>query len=208
MKTERIDEGLFRLLVPFEDGINTTVYVAFCDGDVVLIDSATHASDADDYILPALSELGVMSEQVTFLLLTHPHRDHAGGTVRLLECLPNVQVRASFFVEHERFSYLKDGEILAGRLQAVLLPGHTQNSFGFLDLKTKTLLSGDCLQLKGVGKYRKGISLPLIYRQSIDKLKQMDICRIVASHEYDPLGSVAEGKERVMSYLETCLEFG
>jgi glyoxylase-like metal-dependent hydrolase (beta-lactamase superfamily II) len=101
---------------------------------------------------------------------------------------------------------LTDGEKLLGCLQVVSLPGHTKNSVGFLDLRSKTLLSGDCLQLKGIGKYRNGISRPAEYIQSIKRLQEMDIECIVAAHEYDPLGSIADGKAEVSQYLELCLQ--
>ena len=207
MKIEQIDVGLFRILVPFEDEITTTVYVVLEGRKVVLIDSATKESDVDQFIFPALREIGVTTDQIAFLLLTHSHLDHAGGATGILRRLPGVQLRASFRMDHPRYTCLRDGEIVFERLQTLLLPGHTEDSLGFFDLRTKTLLSGDCLQLKGIGKYRNGISFPRQYRQSIERLKKMDICRIVAAHEYDPLGSVAQGKREVLEYLQACLDF-
>ena len=206
MKIEKIDHGLFRLLIPFEEEITTTVYAVENEGDVYLIDSATYAEDVDRWILPALQALGIGLERVRALLLTHDHSDHAGGAERLLECLPNAALRASFSVKSPRFSMLSDGELLTKELQALMLSGHTENSMAFLHIPTKTLLSGDCLQLKGIGKYRSGVSFPDWYRSSIRRLKEMDLERIVAAHEYDPLGSVAEGKEAVTAYLDACLE--
>ena len=34
----------------------------------------------------------------------------------------------------------------------------------------------------------------------------MNVARIVAAHEFDPLGSLAEGREAVEIYLSTCAE--
>ena len=78
---------------------------------------------------------------------------------------------------------------------------------GYYDVKTKTLLSGDCLQLGGVGKYTNGIAYADPYRASIEKLRSMDILRIVAAHDYVPLGAIAEGREAVRLYLDKCLEY-
>ena len=75
----------------------------------------------------------------------------------------------------------------------------------FLDLPTGTLLSGDCLQLFGVGKYRSGIGYPYLYRRSVERLRGMELSQIVAAHEYDPLGSIARGKEEIEAYLSPCL---
>ena len=96
MIAQRIDEGLYRILIPFENEITTTVYVVSCDDEVILIDAATYGSDVDDFILPALNEIGVEASKVTCLLLSHPHVDHSGGAQRLLERLACAQPRASF----------------------------------------------------------------------------------------------------------------
>ena len=201
---EKIEDGLFRLKVPFED-LTTTVYFAVCETGTVIIDSATYASDADTYILPALDELGIRREDVKLLALTHRHGDHAGGASRLLEVLPWIVIR-SFAPLKVPSVLLEDGELLLDRLQVVHLPGHSKDSAGYLDVTTGTLLSGDCLQLKGIGKYRNGISDREQYVASIQKLREMDIQKIVAAHEYDPLGSVADGAKEVQAYLDACIE--
>lgn len=206
MSFERIENHLFRILVPFED-LTTTVYVAIYEEGVAIIDSATYPSDVDTYILPALEELGIDFSRVRFLLLTHRHGDHAGGIGRLSECFAGARVGAFPNPDHPERKQLADREILLGGLQVLYLPGHCKDSVGFLDLKTKTLLSGDCLQLKGIGKYRNGVKFRDAYEESVNKLKKMDIARIVAAHEYDPLGSIAEGKEAVNAYLDACLRF-
>ena len=61
-------------------------------------------------------------------------------------------------------------------------------------------------RLDGVGKYRNGIGDAELYIASVNKLKKMDIQRIVAAHEYDPFGSIAEGKDAVKEYLHKCIE--
>ena len=205
MKLEKMGMGLYRLFIPFED-LTTTVYIVKSQFGAAIIDSATYPSDVDDYILPALDALGLERDEIQYLLLTHAHGDHAGGIARLSECIPKAVVRASFEHPLQKEPLLSDGERLLDRLQVVSLPGHTQNSVGYLDLITNTLLSGDCLQLKGIGKYRNGVRYPELYRQSIERVKQLGIDRIVAAHEYDPLGSIAEGKDAVLAYLQTCLD--
>ena len=202
---EKIDEGLFRLLVPFEE-ITTTVYFAVTKQGAAIIDAATYSSDVDDYILPALQALKIQENEVCRLLLTHPHSDHAGGAKRLVEQLPHLSVCAAYLSDLPNFTKIVDGEIILDCLQAVVLPGHTENSTAFLDLRSNTLLSGDCLQLKGIGKYVHGVTLPKRYKASVERLKTMPISRIVAAHEYEPLGSKAEGKEEVERYLIACLD--
>lgn len=205
MSIDRIDEGIYRVLIPFEDDITTTVYVAVGDGGVALIDSATRPSDVDDHIIPALRELGISLDRVKYLLLTHSHEDHAGGAERLSGLLPDAVIGSAFERDKPRSIRLADGDVILDRLQVVALPGHTLDCIALYDTKTKTLLSADCLQLYGVGKYRRGVGYRDLYRSSIDKLRRMEIYRIVAAHEYDPLGSVAEGESAVTEYLDTCL---
>ncbi|MBQ9806743.1 MAG: MBL fold metallo-hydrolase [Clostridia bacterium] len=205
MKLEALGAGLYRLLIPFED-LTTTVYIVKSDFGAAIIDSATYPSDVDGYILPALDALCLEHNEIKYLLLTHEHGDHAGGVGRLSERFPKAPVRASFDHALQKEVPLSDGEVLLDRLQVISLPGHTKNSVGYLDIPTKTLLSGDCLQLRGIGKYRNGVRYPELYIQSIEKLKHKEIDRIIAAHEYDPLGSVAEGKCEVGAYLEKCLE--
>ncbi len=205
MLAERITDHLYRVHIPFEE-LTTTVYVAAYSEGAILIDSATYASDVDTYILPALNELGISHADVKILVLTHNHGDHGGGLPRLAEVFPRAAIRAFEPLSFPAYRPLTDGEVLLSHLQVVHLPGHTRQSVGYFDLDTKTLLSGDCLQLGGIGKYRNGIGYPAFYMDSIEKLRGMDIERIVAAHEFDPLGSLAEGREAVKRYLDTCAE--
>ena len=205
MLAEYIDLGLYRLRIPFEE-LYTTVYFVISGQGCAVIDSGTYPSDVEEYILPALSELGVCKDDVKLLLLTHDHGDHAGGIVTLSGYFPDAKIGACF-TKRVDFSPLADGDVLLGRLQAVHLFGHTKNSVGYYDLETKTLLSGDCLQLGGVGKYTNGIGYADLYRASIEKLRSMDVLRIVAAHDYEPLGAIADGREDVKRYLDTCLEY-
>jgi glyoxylase-like metal-dependent hydrolase (beta-lactamase superfamily II) len=77
---------------------------------------------------------------------------------------------------------------------------------GYLDRQTGTLLSGDTLQLFGISRYRNGIRYPRLYRETVERIRQMPLLRIIASHEYDPLGACAEGRDAIEEYLNTCLQ--
>ena len=202
---DKISDGLYRLRVPFED-ITTSVYFFLNDKGAVIIDSATYPSDADEYIIPAMNELGISVKDVKVLALTHIHSDHAGGIERLSYLIPNAKVMAPFEMNVPNFLRIMDQDMFLDELMAIRLPGHSKNSVGYLDIRTNTLLSGDCLQLLGIGKYRDGIAYPELYISSVKRLKCMDIKRIVAAHEYDPLGSVAEGESEVENYLNMCID--
>ena len=201
--TEKITDGIYRLLVPFEE-LTTTVYIEKRDTGVGLIDSATYPSDADGYIIPALRELGLDPRDVRYIALTHRHGDHAGGAPRLLELCKAARLYANPCEGVADALPIRDGDTIGG-LVAIHLPGHTEGSTAFYDPAEGVLLSGDCLQLRGVGKYRKGVTLPTLYRASVERLGRMDVRRIVAAHDYDPLGSIADGREAVARYLDECL---
>lgn len=205
MNFEMVDRGICRILVPLGT-LHTTVYLYVCQEGTAIIDSATYPSDMDLYVLPVIEQLQIRQEDVNYLLLTHDHFDHIGGLQRLRELYPNATVGAAFSVEEGKTMKLTDWQRIMGNLYALSLPGHTENTLGFYDFAAKTLLSGDCLQLDGVGKYRNGVKDLQQYKASVNKLKQMDIRRIVAAHEYDPLGSIAEGTAAVQQYLDLCVE--
>ena len=206
MKIDHICPNLYRIQIPFED-IYTSVYVVRTQKSTAIIDSGADASDTDQCILPALQQLGIAPEDVRFLLLTHAHGDHAGGLNRLAAHFPQALIYASFPIDLPRYNPLHDNEILMQDLRVISLPGHVDHSVGFLHLPSGTLLSGDCLQLKGIGKYRKNIADRDAYENSVHKLLNMNLNRIIAAHEFDPLGSVADGRQAVRLYLEKCLEF-
>lgn len=200
MRAESVAEGILRLKVPFEE-LYTAVFFVQGKEEWAVIDTATTCEDVDTYILPALNRL---PKRATHLLLTHGHADHAGGAERLLEAYPDLRLYTAEDWKKTPFSTLSDGALLLGRLQTVFLTGHSKRSVGYFDLPTGTLISGDCLQQAGVGKYTNGISDPEAYLASIERLRRMPIERIVASHDYVPLGAIAEGRDAVARYLDVC----
>ena len=63
-------KNIYRLKVPFED-LYTSVFLIKTKQGNALVDCATYASDVDDYIVPALSMLGLRLEDIAYLILTH-----------------------------------------------------------------------------------------------------------------------------------------
>lgn len=206
MRFEAIEKGIFLLKVPFED-LYTSVYAVKEGEEIAVIDTATTDFDVDTYIVPALEKL-ISSEGGTlrYILLTHSHGDHAGGAPRLAAYFPDVPVCAFQEMDFPVFHRLSDGEEIMRRFRVIHLPGHTAYSVGYFDIQNRLLLSGDCLQLRGVGKYTNGVSDREAYFASISRLKAMRIDCIVASHDYVPLGSTARGEKEVIRYLDACKE--
>lgn len=202
---ERISEGIRRLKVPFEN-IYTAVFLLENDGKSILFDTATTESDCTQYILPALSELGVEPD---YLVCSHLHEDHAGGLPKLAETFPSARVAVysrSFSLGSRSILRLEDGELLLDRYRVLNLKGHTDDSIALYDIQNCVLLTADCLQLYGISRYGTGIGEPQEYLHSIQRVRDLEVRLLVTSHEYVPLGSVARGKEEVDAYLKVCEE--
>ena len=130
----------------------------------MLVDCATTAEDAE-IILGAADSMGIDRNKITHILLTHAHGDHAGGLRHLLPKLPNATVCAGsrYAADRlglERFLLLSVGQRVADGIDAVSLSGHSSDSVGYLDTESMTLITGDAVQLCGVGRY--GCGLPTV----------------------------------------------
>lgn len=68
----------------------TSVYLVVENNFAAIVDAG--AQSAAPYILEALEEAGIPFENVKYIILTHAHLDHSGGTARLLEHCPNAEV--------------------------------------------------------------------------------------------------------------------
>ena len=193
MEFERINDSILRLCVPF-DNIYTSVFAVDAGGKWLLFDCGSDDYDVNSIIIPAVKRLGIIPEMI---FVSHSHGDHAGGLDALVKEYPHACVK--------RFddNSASDGESVLGCLKLLNLKGHSEDSGALLDERSGTLLSGDSLQLWGVGKYGIGVSDPHKYIASIDRLLRMNLKTVVASHDYYPLGFIAEGKA-VLEYLEEC----
>ena len=169
-------------------------------GEYTLIDSGFDEHMVVQQLLPSLQALSVPLSKIRRLLLTHSHGDHMDGLPTLLPHIPHVEIYA-----HESISVrthtLTDG-MRIGDIQAVYMPGHTVDGFGFVDVRTNSLISGDGLQLWGIEGFGTGADLPNEYLQTHDKLLAMDICNIFSSHPYDFLGERALGCENSKAYIQ------
>ncbi len=205
----KCDENIYKLEVPFYN-IYTAVFMVKNGDKTIIIDTADKVEDAENYILPALKEIGVKKESVTAILLTHTHGDHTGGAARLAAACENAKIYS--FADHNpyskdrEFKVINDGEIIEDCIKAVTLKGHENNSGGYLCLPSKTFISGDSIQLYGLDVYAMGIGFPKEYLSSLKKLLKMDMRKILASHEYSPLGSEATRKSEVKRYLRCAKE--
>ena len=201
--------GIYRLVVPFLD-IYTTIFLVETEEGWVVFDTATYPEDMDNYLVPALRELGV--EKPAWVVVSHNHRDHGGGLARFAELFPETPIAAGSTacgvrVPGREVRVLADGETLVGPLKAVMIPGHTADAVGILDTRTNTLLSGDGLQLYGIygsGAWGANIGLIPEHLKAGEKLQGLNLQTILASHNYHPCDWRADGKEAVADYIAQC----
>ncbi len=212
-KYEKINDGIYRLEIPFKD-IYTTVYTVHTPEGVVLFDTATFDEDVENYIIPFLKELKVTKDMLKYIFISHKHGDHAGGLKKLLETYPDVCILSRSSKLKEEYAgfnvvALEDGDVFLNVLKLVTIPGHTKDSSGVLDTRTKTLISGDSLQLYGIygsGKWGANIRLIGEHINAVDKLRSMDIDTILTAHDYHPCGHMYSGKKEVLYALDMCVE--
>jgi len=196
MKFEREVGNIYRLKVPF-DNIYTSVFLIKTERGNVLVDCATTKQDVDEWIVPALSEIRLSITDIKYLVLTHKHRDHAGGKERLLELNPRLEI----------IDRLRDD--FANGLTTYEMKGHTLDCIGILDMQSSTLISGDGLQGYGVEKYRCSLKSNEEYIKTIEKIRQdKRIKNILFSHAYEPwCKDVAFGREEVERCLLDCINY-
>lgn len=193
MKFERETENIYRLRVPFED-LYTSVFLLEGEDGYALVDCATTESDVDGVIRPALLSQGLDLCDIKYLILTHRHGDHAGGSARILAHNPHIAVICG------------DMDLSFSDFALYALPGHTLDMIGVLSLRSGTLISGDGLQGAGVGKYRCSLESEAEYFATIEKIRgDARVKNLLFSHAYEPwYKDGALGRDTVMQCLADC----
>lgn len=209
---QKINENIYRITIPYKD-IFTTVYTIKTDNGILLFDAGSYDEDIENYILLALSVLEISADLIKYVFVSHNHKDHAGGLCAFMKKFPNTCIISrchKIKEEYARYNVLTplDNDVVLDVLQIITIPGHTQDSSAIYDTRTKTLISGDSLQLYGIfgsGYWGSNITYPKEYFDAIDKLRKMDIQHILTAHDYHPYGYSYVGKEAVSKALDACI---
>ncbi len=187
---QKEENGIYRLTVPFE-AIYTSVFALTNGNKWLLCDTASNEFDVENYILPALCDLGALPD---YIFISHSHKDHAGGLNSLRKAFPNAKI-------------ITEPAVLFDRFYVISLKGHSEDSLAVFDIETKTLLSFDCLQQRGIDKYVNGISNRAEYLKSIEKVRNLKVERIIFSHDYIPCGYSVRGKREIENALNVCKDY-
>jgi glyoxylase-like metal-dependent hydrolase (beta-lactamase superfamily II) len=199
------------MTIPYKD-IFTTVYVIKTDEGALLFDCATTEADVNLRIAPMLSDLGVNREELKYVFISHNHADHAGGAPYLASLYPN----AVFLARSEKFAeanpnanikMMKEGETYLGCLTVHEIPGHSLDSSAIYDERTKTLITGDSLQLYGIfgsQDWGSNIALAAEHLAALEPIYALDVEEIYTAHDFHPYGMCFIGKAAVKAALDAC----
>ena len=193
--------------VPYKD-IYVGIYVIKLEGGAVLFDTAANAFDVDNYIAPALEQLGV---KPNYVFISHHHADHSGGLARVAELYPEATIVSRSDKLKETYPGIlcpSDGEMLTACLQVITIPGHTPDSAALLDLRTNTLITGDCLQSYGIygsGYWYGAVTYTAQHYAAVRKLRAIPIEHIATAHDYHPVGQFSLGMDAVAARLDSCI---
>ena len=213
MEYTKINENIYRMKLPYKD-IFTTVYVVKTPDGALLFDTATFETDVTEHISPMLTELGVGGEELKYIFVSHNHRDHAGGIPYLAALYPNATVltRSEALVEAYptlNIKMMRGGDTILGVLVVHEIPGHSLDSSAIYDSRTKTLITGDSLQLYGIfgsQDWGSNIALAAEHLSALKPLYNIDIEEIHTAHDFHPYGISYIGKDAVKAALDACRE--
>lgn len=204
MSFEKISDGIHKMNIPYQDGF-TSVFALENGGRWILADFGASDSDGEKYIIPAVRQIGFVPE---ILLCSHIHEDHSGGIKIIANEFPNAVISAYpkyFKLDGASVHYVSDGEILLDRYKVVDMRGHTGDSIGILDTQNAVLLTFDALQGYGIEAYGANVDNAEEYVKTLKRVSKMSLNGIIASHEFEPFGSTAFGREAVEKYISASM---
>ena len=204
-----IIEGIHRVDEASSNMAHSNVYLVINEKDLVVVDTGMPGNAKK--IVAYIQKIGHQPSEVSTIILTHYHIDHA-GSVKALKDLVNAKTAvsaedkdfvsgakpypkpknilaraASSFIKVAPVNVditLKDGDRI-GSLTVIDAAGHTPGSIFLYDLQRKVLFAGDTLRLDG----DKVVAGPKQYvwdeekeQQSIAKLATLDFDVMLPGH--------------------------
>lgn len=211
-KDFKVAENIYRVTAPYK-GIFTSVFAIKTPKGVLVFDVASFDEDAENYILPFFKEIDVTEDMIKYVFISHGHSDHAGGINGFEKAFPKtkfITTSPSFKYEypHLDISLVNDGDYVLDVLKVVTIAGHTEESAAIFDTRTKTLLSGDCLQSYGIfgcGTWGVNVPFPAEHIKAVENVRKMDIDSIITAHDFCPYGFRYDGKAEIERALDSCI---
>ncbi|MCW4049974.1 MAG: MBL fold metallo-hydrolase [Candidatus Bathyarchaeota archaeon] len=171
------------------EGLCSNIYVVGKEKATVI---DTGVGNRTNPVWPQLEELGIKPENVSKVILTHAHHDHAMGAFIILErASPKIYVheKDTQYIAY-RFGELlvkvNEGDIIETELwplEVYWTPGHTSGSMCLYNKEKKILFSGDTVFPDGnYGRYDgESGSLEAIIG-SLEKMNKLDVEVMLAGH--------------------------
>jgi glyoxylase-like metal-dependent hydrolase (beta-lactamase superfamily II) len=131
------------------DGTNTWVLAEPGARRAVVVDPGPLG---DGHLRAVLAQVEATGRWVGLVLLTHGHRDHAGGAARFAELAGGVAVRCLDPVHRLGAEGLAEGDVVAVddlEVRVLATPGHTSDSLSFVLTAEAAVLTGDTLLGRG-----------------------------------------------------------
>ena len=204
-----IIEGIHRVDEASSNMAHSNVYLTVNGDELMVIDTGTSGNAKK--IVAYIQKIGRQPSEVTTIILTHYHMDHA-GSVKDLKDLTHAKVAAgaedagfvdgtkpypkpknllfravSSFIKTAPVEVdiaLKDGDKI-GNLKVIELPGHTPGSIALLDEQRRALFAGDTLRWDGsmvTGAPRQYAWDAEKEKASIGKIVQFDFDVMMPGH--------------------------
>ena len=74
LKIEALNQHISYFKVPYQD-IFVGIYILRHPDGAILFDAAGEDGDIDNYIVPALEQLGIAAGELTHIFISHNHKD-------------------------------------------------------------------------------------------------------------------------------------
>jgi len=197
----KVTEGLYAFLwnSPVENNCNAFLVRG---GKNVLIDPGHR--HLFRHVEEGLRRLGTDVSSVDLVIVTHGHPDHIEGLrmFRKPTLLAMGEEEYRFLLERggggaTEFApdiFLREGELTVGDLsfEVLLTPGHSPGSISLYWKDRKALFTGDVVFSKGIGRTDLPGGAGRKLRESIERLKGLDVEFLLPGH-----GETVRGREAV-----------
>ena len=122
------------------NAFDCTVYLVDCGSSCVLIDAGMGVEP--ELILREIQAAGFAPEQVSHILLTHGHGDHAGGAAAL-----SARCNAAVYAMEPAAGFIREGNTDALSLTQALEAGVFERSYVFTPCDVQPLTAGHTLRI-------------------------------------------------------------